>query len=225
MRPTTAPGPPAGPVSSSPRSTRPIRPTGRTRSSSTGSTVRSIPGYRKITEAAHRYDTPIFAQINHNGGQGSGMYSRLPAWAPSPVADPLFREVPKAVDRHEIREIVDGYAAGGRATAPKAASTGSSCSARTRRSSGASSHRPPTAGPTTTAAPWRTAPACSWRSWRRCASRSVRTWRSASGSAATSSSRAARPLTTPSPWPRRSSGRAWSTTSTPRSGWPRPRST
>jgi 2,4-dienoyl-CoA reductase (NADPH2) len=38
------------------------------------------------------------------------MYSRLPAWAPSPVADPLFREVPKAVDRHEIREIVDGYA-------------------------------------------------------------------------------------------------------------------
>src|SRR5271154_607139 len=35
-----------------------------------------IPGYRTITEAAHRYDTPIFAQINHNGGQGSGMYSR-----------------------------------------------------------------------------------------------------------------------------------------------------
>jgi mycofactocin system FadH/OYE family oxidoreductase 2 len=69
-----------------------------------------IPGYRKITEAAHRYDTPIFAQINHNGGQGSGMYSRLPVWAPSPVADPLFREVPKAVDRHEIRQIVEGYA-------------------------------------------------------------------------------------------------------------------
>jgi mycofactocin system FadH/OYE family oxidoreductase 2 len=69
-----------------------------------------IPGYRKITEAAHRYDTPIFAQINHNGGQGSGMYSRLPAWAPSAVADPLFREVPKAVDHHEIREIIDGYA-------------------------------------------------------------------------------------------------------------------
>ena len=54
-------------------------------------------------------------------------------------------------------------------TAPKAVSTGSSCSARTRRSSGASSRRPPTAAPTTTAARWRTAPACSWRSWRRCA--------------------------------------------------------
>ena len=35
---------------------------------------------------------------------------RLPVWAPSPVADPLFREVPKAVDQAEIAEIVAGYA-------------------------------------------------------------------------------------------------------------------
>jgi mycofactocin system FadH/OYE family oxidoreductase 2 len=69
-----------------------------------------IPGYRRITEAVHRYRTPIFAQINHNGGQASSMYSRLPVWAPSPVADPLFREVPKAVDAAEIAEIVASYA-------------------------------------------------------------------------------------------------------------------
>ena len=69
-----------------------------------------IPGYRRITEAVHRHGTPIFAQINHNGGQASSMYSRLPVWAPSPVADPLFREVPKAVNRREIADIVAGYA-------------------------------------------------------------------------------------------------------------------
>ncbi|MEV5414218.1 mycofactocin system FadH/OYE family oxidoreductase 2 [Thermopolyspora sp. NPDC052614] len=69
-----------------------------------------IPGYRRITEAVHAHGVPILAQINHNGGQASGMYSRLPVWAPSPVADPLFREVPKAVEEHEIREIVAGYA-------------------------------------------------------------------------------------------------------------------
>ncbi len=69
-----------------------------------------IPGYRRITDAVHRQRTPIFAQINHNGGQGSSMYSRLPVWAASPVADPLFREVPKEVDRREIAEIVAGYA-------------------------------------------------------------------------------------------------------------------
>jgi mycofactocin system FadH/OYE family oxidoreductase 2 len=70
-----------------------------------------LAGYRRITDAVHRHGTPIFAQINHNGGQGSGMYSRLPVWAPSPVADPLFREVPKEVDLAEIGEIVAGYAA------------------------------------------------------------------------------------------------------------------
>ncbi len=69
-----------------------------------------IPGYRRITEAVHRHRTPIFAQINHNGGQASSMYSRLPVWAPSAVADPLFREVPKAVSLAEIDEIVAGYA-------------------------------------------------------------------------------------------------------------------
>ena len=69
-----------------------------------------IPGYRAITAAVHRHRTPIFAQINHNGGQASSMYSRLPVWGPSPVADPLFREVPRAVTRAEIDEIVAGYA-------------------------------------------------------------------------------------------------------------------
>ena len=68
-----------------------------------------IPGYRKMTAAAHAHDVPIFAQLNHNGGQASSMFSRLPVWAPSPVPDPMFREVPKAVERHEIAEIVAGY--------------------------------------------------------------------------------------------------------------------
>ena len=69
-----------------------------------------IPGYRAITDAVHRHRVPVFAQINHNGGQASSMYSRLPVWAPSAVADPLFREVPKAIDEAEIAEVVAGYA-------------------------------------------------------------------------------------------------------------------
>jgi 2,4-dienoyl-CoA reductase (NADPH2) len=69
-----------------------------------------IPGYKAITEAVHAHRTPIFAQINHNGGQASSMYTRLPVWAPSAVADPLFREVPKAIDQAEIEEIIAGYA-------------------------------------------------------------------------------------------------------------------
>ena len=69
-----------------------------------------IPGYKRITDAVHRHRVPIFAQINHNGGQASSMFSRLPVWAPSAVADPLFREVPKAVSHAEIDEIIAGYA-------------------------------------------------------------------------------------------------------------------
>jgi len=69
-----------------------------------------VDGYRRITDSVHAHGVPVFAQINHNGGQASSMYSRLPVWAPSPVPDPLFREVPKAVEPHEIVEIVDGYA-------------------------------------------------------------------------------------------------------------------
>jgi 2,4-dienoyl-CoA reductase-like NADH-dependent reductase (Old Yellow Enzyme family) len=68
-----------------------------------------IPGYRRITRAVHAHDVPILAQLNHHGGQGSGRYSRLPLWAPSPVPDPLFREVPKAVEPAEILQIVAGY--------------------------------------------------------------------------------------------------------------------
>ena len=38
------------------------------------------------------------------------MYSRLALWAPSAVADRLSREVPKAVEDHEIGEIIAAYA-------------------------------------------------------------------------------------------------------------------
>ena len=69
-----------------------------------------IPGYRRITGAVHAHGVPVLAQLNHNGGQSSGMYSRLPVQAPSPIPDPLFREVPKPVEPEEIAEIVAGYA-------------------------------------------------------------------------------------------------------------------
>ncbi|QXW04239.1 MULTISPECIES: mycofactocin system FadH/OYE family oxidoreductase 2 [Rhodococcus] len=68
-----------------------------------------VEGYRRITDAVHAHGSVILAQINHNGGQGAGTYSRLPLWAPSAIADPLFREVPKAVDDGDIAEILDGF--------------------------------------------------------------------------------------------------------------------
>src|SRR4051812_10351345 len=50
-----------------------------------------IPGYRAITEAVHRHHVPIFAQINHNGGQAPSVYSRLPLGGPAAGGGPPFR--------------------------------------------------------------------------------------------------------------------------------------
>ena len=68
-----------------------------------------VAGYRKLTDKVHGYGAKIFSQINHNGMQCSGMYSRLPVWGPSPVYDPIHREMPKEMEAEDIKEVIDGY--------------------------------------------------------------------------------------------------------------------
>ncbi len=68
-----------------------------------------IPGYRRICRAVHEFETKIFAQLNHNGAQGDGSYSRLPVLAPSPVPDFMFREVPKEMEIEDIKEIIESF--------------------------------------------------------------------------------------------------------------------
>jgi mycofactocin system FadH/OYE family oxidoreductase 2 len=68
-----------------------------------------VPGYRRICNAVHEYETKIFAQLNHNGAQGDGSNSRLPLWAPSPVPDVMFREVPKEMEIEDIREVIEYF--------------------------------------------------------------------------------------------------------------------
>lgn len=69
-----------------------------------------IPGFRKITDKVHEYDTKIFCQLNHNGQQCDGSISRLPVWAPSPMPDVLFRETPKAMEHEDIDEVCRFFA-------------------------------------------------------------------------------------------------------------------
>ncbi|GAC1301580.1 MAG: dimethylglycine demethylation protein DgcA [Ktedonobacteraceae bacterium] len=71
---------------------------------------RVIPCYRRMTRAVHEYDTRMFAQINHNGMQASSLYSRRPVLGPSPLVDPIHREMCKEIEPEEIAEIVRGYA-------------------------------------------------------------------------------------------------------------------
>jgi 2,4-dienoyl-CoA reductase (NADPH2) len=69
-----------------------------------------VPRYQELTRRIHACGARIFAQINHNGGQAASTYTRLPVWAPSPVADPLFREVPEEMEQGQIDEVVASYA-------------------------------------------------------------------------------------------------------------------
>jgi len=69
----------------------------------------SIPGFKRMTRAVHEFETRIFAQLNHNGQQSSGAYSRLPVWAPSPVPDSMFREMPKEMEPEDIQEVVQYF--------------------------------------------------------------------------------------------------------------------
>jgi len=69
-----------------------------------------LPGYRRLTAAVHAHGVPVLAQLNHNGGQSFGGYTRRPVWAPSAVPDRLFREVPVALTAAQITELIGGYA-------------------------------------------------------------------------------------------------------------------
>ena len=56
-----------------------------------------VGGLRRITDAVHAHGAVVLAQVGHNGGQSSSRYSGVAVTAPSPVPDPMFREVPRAL--------------------------------------------------------------------------------------------------------------------------------
>ncbi len=70
---------------------------------------KAIAGFLRLTETIHRFDTKIFAQLNHNGTQADGKISRLPVWGPSPGSDPIFRETAKEMEPEEIAECIDYF--------------------------------------------------------------------------------------------------------------------
>lgn len=69
-----------------------------------------IPANRMLADAVHLHGAKIFAQINHHGQQADGSLSRRPVWAPSPVPDVVSGEMPKAMEKEEIREVIMGFA-------------------------------------------------------------------------------------------------------------------
>jgi 2,4-dienoyl-CoA reductase-like NADH-dependent reductase (Old Yellow Enzyme family) len=67
----------------------------------------AIPHFAQVTEPIHEHGALAFLQLAHNGGVNDGTWSKLPAWAPSSVAN--YNEPPKALEQAEIREVVEYF--------------------------------------------------------------------------------------------------------------------
>jgi len=63
-----------------------------------------------VTERIHAYGALTLVLLNHNGQQSTSHHHQRELWAPSPVADVASREVPKEMERADIRAVIDGFA-------------------------------------------------------------------------------------------------------------------
>jgi 2,4-dienoyl-CoA reductase-like NADH-dependent reductase (Old Yellow Enzyme family)/thioredoxin reductase len=68
----------------------------------------SVDGFRAVTAPIHDGGALAFLQLAHNGGVNRGDWSKLPVWAASDV--PNYNEAPKAIERDEMREVVEHFA-------------------------------------------------------------------------------------------------------------------
>ena len=64
----------------------------------------------RAVERVHEHGALAIAQLNHNGQQSVSDHSQREIWAPSAIADVSTREVPKAMELHDIAAVIDGFA-------------------------------------------------------------------------------------------------------------------
>lgn len=68
-----------------------------------------VPGYRAIADAVHAHGALVLAQLGHNGGQSSSLYSRAPVDGADDEPDPMFREVPRPLSEAGLERLVAGF--------------------------------------------------------------------------------------------------------------------
>lgn len=69
-----------------------------------------IPMYRRLADSIHENGCKLIFQLGHVGRQTDSSLSRIPILAPSAIPHPPSREIPKAMDPGDIREVIQGYA-------------------------------------------------------------------------------------------------------------------
>lgn len=70
---------------------------------------RVIPEYMKLAAAVRPHGTILLSQLWHRGRQTDSIVSRQPVWAPSAIPCTVYREMPHAMTKGDIEELIDGY--------------------------------------------------------------------------------------------------------------------
>jgi 2,4-dienoyl-CoA reductase-like NADH-dependent reductase (Old Yellow Enzyme family)/thioredoxin reductase len=72
----------------------------------------AVPSLARVADAVHADGTCLFVQLFHGGREQIMSPPRQPAVAPSAVPTPRFHVEPRALEGHEIEEIIAGYGKG-----------------------------------------------------------------------------------------------------------------
>jgi len=69
-----------------------------------------IPSHKKLTDAVHKYDSKIFAQIYHAGRQTcSHVNGGVQPMAPSAIPCPWLRQLPREMTIEDIKQVVSDF--------------------------------------------------------------------------------------------------------------------
>ena len=68
-----------------------------------------IPGLKRLTDAIHRHDVRVAAQLLHAGRSASSFFTKMQPVAPSAVAYRSIKEEPRALTIPEIKKVIDNY--------------------------------------------------------------------------------------------------------------------
>jgi len=68
-----------------------------------------IPGLKRLTDAIHRYDVRVAAQLLHAGRSASSFFTKMQPVAPSAVAYRSIKQEPRALTIPEIKTVINNY--------------------------------------------------------------------------------------------------------------------
>jgi 2,4-dienoyl-CoA reductase (NADPH2) len=68
-----------------------------------------IPGLKRLTDAIHRYDVRVAAQLLHAGRSASSFFTKMQPVAPSAVTYRSIKQEPRALTVPEIKTVIDNY--------------------------------------------------------------------------------------------------------------------